>query len=109
MKKYCHSYGDINKKHYPSNTCFKFINVKERNPMIIMYLLDIKVPTEGHVAHLENFKKELGGSPVIGIAIGFPENGISSGTNHFYKVNKTYHIQDMEAALVDAEEGEDYE
>lgn len=109
MKKYCHSYGDVYKKHYPSNTWFKFINIKERNPMLIIYLLDIKVPTEGHVEHLVNFKKELGGNPVVGIAIGFPENGISSGINHFYKVNKTYHIQDMEAALLDAEEGEEYE
>ena len=36
MKKYCHSYGDVYKKHYPSNTWFKFINIKERNPMLII-------------------------------------------------------------------------
>lgn len=99
-------------KQYTSNTWFEYLNVTQRRPMLMIFLLDICVPkddTGKPVKHCQDFKDKLQDTPVVGIGLGFPANGMTSGKNKYYKINKVYYLQELGAALNDAEEDEDYE
>lgn len=104
---------DHPEKKVSSNTWFEYMDVTQRRPMFMIFLLDIKVPqdpnTKEYDKNCTKFKDDLNGVPVVGVGLGFPANGMSTGKNRYYKVNKVYHQQELESALNDAAEDEDYE
>lgn len=93
-------------KKVSSNTWFEYIDVSQRNPMLMIFLLDIKEPEDPNNENSKSreFKKQLGDVPVVGIGLGFPQNGMSTSSNRYYKVNKVYHQHELEAALRELEE-----
>lgn len=75
------------KKNYSSETWFRY--VKDRRPLLIVYLLDID--SEEQQKQAEEFRKALNGIPVVGFAMGLPRNdeaALLSATK--YKANKIY-------------------
>lgn len=73
-------------KNYPSNTWFKY--VKDRKPILLIYFIDIDSKGE---TQLEELKKNLGMIPVVGFALGLPQNDDASALNATkYRANKIY-------------------
>ena len=63
--------------------------MKDRRPLLIIYLLDID--SEEQQKQAEEFREALSGTPVVGFAMGLPRNdeaALLSATK--YKANKIY-------------------
>lgn len=72
-----------------------FKHVPERNPLLMVYFIDLKV--EGLAKTEQLFVNKLNGLPVMGFSIGFPMSKHSYAAEyHKYKVNKIYVRQDIE-------------
>ena len=75
------------KKNYSSETWFRY--VKDRRPLLIIYLLDID--SEEQQKQAEEFREALNGTPVVGFAMGLPRNDEAALLNATkYKANKIY-------------------
>lgn len=75
------------KKNYSSETWFRY--VKDRRPLLIIYLLDID--SEEQQKQAEEFREALSGTPVVGFAMGLPRNDEAALLNATkYKANKIY-------------------
>ena len=94
-------------KTYPSETWFRY--VKDRNPILLIYLIDVDVDEEesNQKKQVDIFKHEMNGIPALGLAMGLPRNDEAariSGTK--YKANKVYNWFDQEQILAEGEEEE---
>lgn len=90
---------------YPGATWFKFI--KDRNPIIIFYLLDIELDLDenNQQKQVDKFKKGMGDIPAVGFAVGIPAVDNEVGTNGIkYKANKIYNWFDRDEILAEGEE-----
>ena len=95
-------YESLDELPVSSNTWFKYI--KERNPLVLIYFLDVGCEDEGNQQkQFDELKTNLNGVPVVGFAMGFPRNDLIN-YKYFqkYKVNKAYNYFNM-----DTEVGED--
>ena len=74
----------------PVKTWFEFI--EDRNPLLLLYFLDIYADEDNVEAdkNIAAFKHDMHGIPVVGFAIGFPQNPGNSAYTVRYKVNKCY-------------------
>lgn len=88
IRDYERSRGEkFEKKNYSSETWFRY--VKDRHPLLIVYLIDIE--SEDQQKQAAEFKADLGGTPAVGFAMGLPRNdeaALLSATK--YKANKIY-------------------
>ena len=63
--------------------------MKDRRPLLIIYLLDID--SEEQQKQAEEFREALSGTPVVGFAMGLPRNDEAALLNATkYKANKIY-------------------
>ena len=81
--------GDIDQKSW-----FKFI--PDRNPCLMIYIVNPKDESWLDNQDMENYHKELGDNPIVGFGIGFPSMGDNSSKPKSYKVNKVYWKQLLE-------------
>ena len=89
---------------YPGITWFKYI--KDRKPLLIIYLVEIKGQENQHIA-FERLENEMEGMPSVGLAIGFPENDRSSVFEYTtYRANKAYNWFELNDILAESEEEE---
>lgn len=101
---------DEKSKTYPGETWFRY--VKDRRPLLIIYLIDAQEQSEKNKNQagkeskiFEQFKKDMGDIPSVGLAIGFPENNNSSATeNAFYSANRYCNYFDFNDILAESEE-----
>lgn len=97
--------GEAFEGTYPSNTWFKFI--RKRNPMLIVYLIDIKTdPAYNQDTQQKEFLEKMNGIPAVGLAIGLPKNDEAVATKVKYRVSIEYNYFDMKESLVESEEEE---
>ena len=89
---------------YPSDTWFKYI--ADRNPMLIVYLIDADDETlKSHSAEISRYREAMGEIPTIGFAVGFPKSNDESYVSMSkYQVNRKYNYFD---ALREMEEEEE--
>ncbi|MDE6501252.1 MAG: hypothetical protein K2L10_04145 [Ruminococcus sp.] len=97
------------KPTYPGETWFKY--VKDRRPLLIIYLIDAQEHSEKETKEIhgskifEQFKKQMGGIPSVGLAMGFPENNNSSATEiAFYSANRYCNYFEFNDILAESEE-----
>ena len=89
---------------YPGITWFKY--VKDRKPILIIYLLDIDGEDNRRYV-FDNLKKQMNGIPSVGLAIGFPENERASVFEYTtYRANKAYNWFEINDILAESEEEE---
>lgn len=89
---------------YPGITWFKY--VKDRKPLLIIYLVDVEGQENQHIA-FERLESEMGGIPSVGLAIGFPENERASVFEYTtYRANKAYNWFELNDILAESEEEE---
>ena len=89
---------------YPGITWFKY--VKDRKPLLIIYLVDVEGQENQHIA-FERLESEMGGIPSVGLAIGFPENESASVFEYTtYRANKAYNWFELNDILAESEEEE---
>lgn len=94
-------------KTYPSETWFRY--VKERNPLLLIYLIDVDVDEEenNQKKQVNAFKNDMNGIPALGLAMGFPRNDEASRiTGTKFKANKVYNWFEQEQILSEGEEVE---
>lgn len=73
---------------YPGETWFKY--VPDRKPLLIIYLVDIRLE-ENQEARSAEFERLMEGIPSVGFAIGFPENENAPENQYtVYRANKVY-------------------
>ena len=73
---------------YPGETWFKY--VPDRKPLLIIYLVDIRLE-ENQEARSAEFERLMDGIPSVGFAIGFPENENAPENQYtVYRANKVY-------------------
>lgn len=89
---------------YPSDTWFKYI--ADRNPMLIVYLIDANDNTLAHQSsEIATYNDAMGDTPTIGFAVGFPksddENYVSKSK---YQVNRKYNYYDDFREMQEEEE-----
>lgn len=91
---------------YPSNTWFKF--VKNRKPLLIIYLISPKADDKTSSSQVfDDFIAGLDGNPIIGFAIGMPQNNTYAETEKTrYKANKIYNWFEQDELLEENEEVE---
>lgn len=91
-------------KAYPSRTWFTF--VKDRKPLLIVYLMNLTSnPDKSKSDVMEEFKKELGNTPVVALAMGLPATDNSEIVNrNRYKANKIYNWFEQGEILREGEE-----
>ena len=101
------------KSTYPGKTWFKY--VKDRRPLLIIYLIDVQEHSEktkneetkeiNNSKTFEQFKKDMGDIPSVGLAMGFPENNNSSATEiAFYSANRYCNYFEFNDILAESEE-----
>lgn len=98
-------YDFTSDKTYPSETWFRYI--KNRNPLLLIYLIDIDVDDEesNQEKQVKTFKDEMNGIPALGLAMGLPRNdNVSRITGTKYKANKVYNWFDQEQILAEGDE-----
>lgn len=79
-------------KNLPTEAYFKY--VKDRKPILIIYLLELNMKNEDSL--FDKIKKEMGTTPFTAFALGFPKNDETSSNRRAIKqkVNKTYNYYD---------------
>ena len=92
--------GEPPAKGTPNYTWFKYIS--ERKPLLIIY--SIKPSRQERDPKLQAYLDEVGNSPIMGFAIGFPANGNADATQKKYRVNKTFQRQVLEGEFEETEE-----
>lgn len=87
-----------------SKTWFEY--VEDRKPLMIVYLVDVDTK-DNQKEPRDLFRKEMGGAPVVGLALGFPKNknAVAISKNR-YKANKVYNWFDKDLILTESEEEE---
>lgn len=93
------------KTTYPSKTWFAF--VEKRRPLLLIYLMDIDVDKDetNQKIQVDKFRAQLGGIPVVGLALGLPRNNDAAVNNATkYKANKVYNWFERDSILAEAEE-----
>lgn len=82
--------GEVTPKTIPANCWFKYIEY--RKPLLIVYLIDIDGSQK-----IQELKNNLNGTPLIGLAVGFPNNNNVSKENQMkYVVNSQYNYYDYD-------------
>ncbi len=90
---------------YPSNTWFKYI--ANRNPMLIIYLIDVKMDESSNQQIPEKeYLDEMNGIPSVGFAIGLPKNAAAVAKKVKYKVSCEYNYFEMKENENEVEEEE---
>jgi hypothetical protein len=90
-------------KSYTSDTWFK--HVYDRKPIIIIYLIDVDTDTDNQRAQADQFKYAMNDIPVVGLALGLPNNeNASSFSKSKYKANKIYNWFDRDTIIAEGEE-----
>lgn len=90
---------------YPSNTWFKYI--KNRNPLLIIYLVDIKMDEANNQQIPEKtYLEGMKGIPSVGFAIGLPKNDNAVAKKVKYKVSLEYNYFEMRENAEEVEEVE---
>ena len=91
---------------YPSLTWFKY--VEKRRPILLVYMIEIDVdeeePTQKH--QFDSFKEQMAGTPVVGFALGLPQNENAAKHATKYKANRVYNWFEQEEILAEGEEEE---
>lgn len=86
------------KKNYPVNTWFKYVDAEYRNPLLIIYLINLSTDdTE------TTYKEELEG-PWVGLAIGLPNIHGRNIEIHKFKVNPIYSKQETDEMIMESVE-----
>ncbi|MBU3144630.1 Z1 domain-containing protein [Clostridium sp. CF012] len=88
------------KQKYPINTWFKY--VEKRNPLLLVYLINLKEDGEGSLATKKVIKEST--EPWVGLAMGIPNCDGSNAEKHTYKVNPIYSKQEIKDMLAENEE-----
>ena len=87
-----------------SETWFKY--VEDRKPLMIVYLVDVDTK-DNQKEPRDAFKRAVGNTPVVGIALGFPRNKDATAINRTkYKANRVYNWFDKDLILSESEEEE---
>ena len=91
---------------YPSSTWFMYI--EKRRPLLLVYLIDIDFDEEEPTQQLQvnNFKDKMSGIPVVGLALGLPQNPNAAKRATKYKANKVYNWFEQDEILAESEEEE---
>ena len=103
------AYKEENKGRYvempPNEAWFK--HMPDRNPLLTIYLVKPNLEKSITDKDKENndlvriFCESLGDNPLVGLSIGFPQNGENSAKTMKYKVNKVYYKLLMESYAED--------
>ena len=92
-------------KNYPSDTWFKF--VKDRKPLILIYMIEIGVDPEDPIQkkQIEKFRCQMGNIPAVGFALGLPRNDeqMKIATTR-YKANKVYNWFERDEYIAEDDE-----
>lgn len=90
---------------YTSSMWFKY--TKNRRPTFYMYFVDVNTDDDNQKRQANEFRKEMGGLPVVGFAMGVPasENKEQIEKNKF-KANKLYNWFELNESLNECEEEE---
>lgn len=89
---------------YPGITWFRYI--KERNPLLIIYLVDIQ-GQENQQHTFEKMYSQMESVPSVGFAIGFPANDRASVFDYTtYRANTAYNWFELNDTLTESEEEE---
>lgn len=90
---------------YPSNTWFKY--VANRNPMLIIYLIDVKMDAANNQQVPEKeYLEGMSGIPSAGFAIGLPKNAAAVAKKVKYRVSCEYNYFEMKENENEVEEEE---
>ena len=90
---------------YPSNTWFKYI--ADRNPMLIIYLIDVKMDASNNQQVPEKeYLEGMNGIPSAGFAIGLPKNAAAVAKKVKYRVSCEYNYFEMKENENEVEEEE---
>lgn len=90
-------------KTYPSRTWFTYI--EKRRPLLLVYLIDIDADGN-QKAQVDQFKAQMNGTPVVGLALGLPRNDSAAKHATKYKANKVYNWFEQDDILAESEEEE---
>ncbi len=97
--------GEIFSGTYPSNTWFKYI--RRRNPMLIVYLIDVKMDEANNQQRPEkDYLYGMDGVPSVGFAIGLPKNDDAVAKKVKYKASMEYNYFEMRENAEEVEEVE---
>ena len=82
--------GKKTKDNFSSETWFRF--VKDRKPLLIIYLIDVNGDEdERQKKQFDELKEKLGKVPVVGFALGLPRNDEAAALSATrYRANKIY-------------------
>lgn len=90
--------------NYKSETWFKYVS--DRKPLILVYLIDVD-SDEIQQKKKDEFKENMNGVPVVGLAIGFPKTtNIHSNKKNRYKANRVYNWFAKQEILAEGDEEE---
>lgn len=78
-------------KALPNVAWYRF--VENRKPLLIIYFIRPDSESKYSDKLLQRYKEQLGESPIIGFAVGFPANGAQEAKSIRYKGNLTYQRQ----------------
>ena len=90
---------------YASDIWFKY--VKNRRPVLIVYFVDVNTSDENQKKQATQFRIEMEGNPVVGLAMGLPnsDNAELISKNKF-KANKIYNWFEKDEIIAESEEEE---
>ena len=75
---------------------------------MLVYMIEIDVdeeePTQKH--QFDSFKEQMAGTPVVGFALGLPQNENAAKHATKYKANRVYNWFEQEEILAEGEEEE---
>ena len=89
-------------KTFPLSTWFRF--VKDRKPLLLIYFIDVDIDKEesNQRLQIEDFRRKLNGTPVVGFALGLPRNDSASGLAATkYKANRVYNWFEKDEILAE--------
>ena len=88
---------------YTSDTWFKY--VKDRKPALFLYFLKLGTNNNQQKSQELKFEQEMGGVPVVGIALGIPNSDNAElVSRNRYKANKVYNWFEREEIIAESEE-----
>ncbi len=95
---------EFTKKVFPTDTWFKF--VKDRKPVLFIYLIEVNADdgNQSQKLQIEDFRKQTGNMPVVGLAMGIPKNDSAEHIHATkYKANKIYNWFEKDEIIRESE------
>lgn len=90
---------------YASDVWFRYI--KDRKPVLIVYFVDVDTEDMNQRKQADEFRNNMGGTPVVGLAMGLPKSDNAELIEkNKYKANKIYNWFEKDEIISESEEEE---